>query len=237
MAARAVRKSAARYVKNSQSGSSLKVVVDIVERYVTEVQKVFVFVTSLSLIVRSFIKKHKYNDKKHNSLVLYSRQMHRIKATFGVRPKELSVRFSALYLALFFVVASVVQLVGFEDFPDIIASYGLPIDPSFATVIAATIVSLEVLAVPFLLTMKLSPLMRALSAASGLLVLLFWLTIGLWQNLASPSIENAGLFGSLVTVPQGWWLVSYMVALLVLFGFTVWAMTPHIRRSRSKRAK
>lgn len=152
--------------------------------------------------------------------------MHFIVATRGRLPKELSVWAAAFYLALFFVVAAVSQLFAFETYGDIIATYGLPIDSAFHNVIAAIVVTLEVFAIPFLLTMKLSLLMRIISMVSGWLVLVFWLVLGIWQSTVTFEIPNAGLFGERIGLPQGWWLVFYMTALVVLSVYVSYKLWP-----------
>jgi hypothetical protein len=155
--------------------------------------------------------------------------MHFAKAT-RVKQQKLSVWAAAVYLALFFVIAAVSQLFGFETFSDIIATYGLPANDVFNKVAAALIVILEVFAIPFLLMMRLSLLMRVVSMVAGWLVLIFWLAVGVWQSMVSFYIPNAGLFGSKIDLPQGWWLVFYMVALITLTVYVSYHLWPIISR-------
>jgi hypothetical protein len=161
--------------------------------------------------------------------------MHLATAVKGKWPKDMSARAASLYLALFFVVAAVSQLFAFENYPDVIASYSLPGLWGFDLPIAATIVALEVAAVPFLLVMRLSYLMRIVSMVCGWVVLGFWLFIGLWQSYVSFYIPNAGLFGSEVKLPQGWWLVSFVVALIAIAAYVAMAMWPIHRTPSHKR--
>lgn len=125
-----------------------------------------------------------------------------------------------LYSALFFVTTAVLQLFAFEHFPTIIANYRIPVlSPDFSLLVAMIVVVLEVLAIPRLLNMRTSPTIYFASSLAGWLVLVFWLAVGLWQSTADFVIENAGLFGSKVYLPQGWWLVTYMVILLTLLSY------------------
>lgn len=158
--------------------------------------------------------------------------MHFARASRVKPPQRLSVWAAALYLAFFFVVAAVSQLFAFETFSDIIATYGLPLDEAFNKVAAAVIVTLEVFAIPFLLMMRLSLLMRVVSMVSGWLVLIFWLAVGVWQSTVSFYIPNAGLFGSKISLPQGWWLVFYMAALVTLSIYVSYHLWPGVGRRK-----
>ena len=149
--------------------------------------------------------------------------MHFAKAQATQKPSQFSIKAASVYVAFFFVVAATAQLFAFENFPQVIESYGTPFDNGYASLMAAIIVILEVFAIPSLLWMKMSPLMRVVSATSGWLVLLYWLFVGIWQGSVDYHIANAGLFGAEVIVPQGWWLVSYCLILLILLGYVSWS--------------
>lgn len=130
---------------------------------------------------------------------------------------------ASIYLAFFFVIAALTQLFAFESYPDVIRGYGLPMANEAALPVAALVVCLEVFAIPYLLWMRVSSLMHRVSVASGWLVLLYWLGIGVWQSIADFHIANAGLFGSKLLLPQGWWLVSYVTVLIILMTFVSWS--------------
>jgi len=160
--------------------------------------------------------------------------MHTVIASYGRRPTSSSVQAVAWYLTIFFVVASVSQLFAFEDFPTLMDG-SLRGGIYQATTFAALVVVFEVFAVPFLLSMRVSILMRYVSLVSGWLALIMWLLLSLHQN-TDPGVLNAGLFGTKIIVPSGWWLTTFLVALLVLQGFATWGMRPwnqppHARRS------
>lgn len=159
--------------------------------------------------------------------------MHFAKAQSPKRPTQSSVIAASLYIAGFFVAAAALQLFAFESFPDVIRSYGLPVAEELALPFAAIIVCLEVIAVPYLLWMKLSLLMRWVSMISGWLAIFFWLGVGIWQGVADFHIPNAGLFGAKILMPQGRWLVSYCAVLLILMVYVVWST----RRQLTHRSK
>lgn len=157
-----------------------------------------------------------------------------VKATLAPKLRSNNIFIAAMYLAGFFIIASVSQLFSFEDFPSVVGGFGLSIDQSFMPVIAALVVTLEVLAVPSLLQMKLSPAMRWLSRSSGWIVLLWWLGIGIWESSAEFTIQSSGLFGAAIGLPCGWWLVSYMVILLTLNGYVAWGTKRLHPKSKNK---
>jgi len=69
----------------------------------------------------------------------------------------------------------------------------------YALLLATKIVLLELLAIPFLLEMKLSMLLRAVSAFAGILVSYFWLLL----CLLTPSVTESGVFGATLSLGGG----------------------------------
>jgi hypothetical protein len=139
------------------------------------------------------------------------------------KPKTKNIRTISLALAVVFTGMAVAQLFTFEDFPAVIAHMWLPGDSS---VWAAGIVTLEVLALPFLLAMRVSLAMRAVSMVAGWLVVAMWLYITTWGNVSSDIIANSGLLGETISLPVGWWTVLFCMALGVLAAWTAWGMWP-----------
>lgn len=138
---------------------------------------------------------------------------------------ESSVLYARLYLALFFVVAVLSQLFAFEDYPAIISDYGVPLLSALSVPFAVLIVLLEIAAIPSLLGMSLSQELYRFSMIAGWTILVYWFSVGFWQSLSADLIANAGLFGAKVMLPQGWWLVCFIAALIVLRGFVSLAQT------------
>lgn len=139
---------------------------------------------------------------------------------------EPSVRWARLYLGALFIVMAVSQLFAFEDYPAIVASYGIPVLSNASSLVAIVIVLTEIIAIPVLIGMKISPLVAKISVVAGWFTLIYWLAIGLWQSTTDEFIANAGLFGAKILLPQGWWLVSFMTALIILHGFSALCRPP-----------
>lgn len=141
-------------------------------------------------------------------------------------PKTANVRAVGLLLAGIFTVMAVAQLFTFEDFPALIADFLLPSGSKMAPLIAATIVTFEIFAIPFLLGMALSPLMRWTSMIFGWVVVAMWILISLWLNLADTVATTAGFLGTTVKVPVGWWTVFFSLALAILMVWVSWGQWP-----------
>lgn len=141
-------------------------------------------------------------------------------------PKTTNVRLLSLGLVAVFVVLAVAQLFMFERFPNVLASYWLPGGTPTARLLAALLVSGEVLALPFWLSMRLSLAMRVLSMGLGWLVTLTWLLLALWANLTTNAMSNIGILGREITLPVGWWAVCLFMALGVVVAWVSWGMWP-----------
>jgi hypothetical protein len=155
-----------------------------------------------------------------------------VQATAAPKPKTKNIRTVGVALAGVFVMMVVAQLFTFEKFPEVISAMWLMPDQSLTSVKAAIIVALEVAAIPFLLAMRLSPLMRIFSMAAGWLVIAAWLIVTLCQNLSSNVIANSGLLGATVKLPVGWWDVLLCVALGILAAWAAWGMWPFPERTK-----
>lgn len=153
--------------------------------------------------------------------MVYYYHMQFATAQEAIIPKQLSVKLVSLILAFLIVIAALLQLFSFEDYPAIVESY---IEPLFGVAglglpLAALIVALEILAIPHLLWMKLSPLMYYVSKVSCWTVLVYWFFVGVWQVAGDLVNNSAGLFGPKILVPQGWWLVGYSLILIVMMSY------------------
>ena len=140
--------------------------------------------------------------------------------TSSIHPhKTKSARILSWIVAGMLLVMLLSQLYGYEAFAALLFDI-VPFHDSTQTIIfAAFIVTLELLALPYLLEMRLSKLMRFCSAVSGLLVGLFWL----FMSLTSAHAANSALFSDTIEVPGGiiaavWSLilVSCMISVLYL---------------------
>lgn len=151
---------------------------------------------------------------------------HHVRATPAPAPKTDNIRGVSLLLAAIILLMAVAQLFSYEKFPDLIGSFWLPGGDFTAKLLAAVIVIVDVFALPFLLRMRLSPLMRVVSMVCGWLVVAIWFALSLWVNLATTGATNAGLLGATVSLPVGWWMVSLLAGVGVLTGWTSWGMWP-----------
>lgn len=116
-----------------------------------------------------------------------------------------------------FTLMAVSQLSGFEDMASLVSS-ALPVGTGLAPVAAAILVVFEVFAVPFLLGMRLSPLMRMTSLACGVAAILYWFGVGIYNVMDdSLSILNVGLLGNHLVVPAGGWLLLFLIGFTALF--------------------
>lgn len=155
-----------------------------------------------------------------------------VQPTSPTEPKTANIRLISLSLVAFFVIFAVTQLFKFEEFPAVIAGFWLPGGETTAKLVAALLVTGEVLALPFLLSMRLSPAMRVFSMALGWLVIVGWLFLALWANMTTNVIGSIGIFGATLAVPVGWWAVFFFGALGVLLAWASWGMWPTLPRRK-----
>lgn len=128
---------------------------------------------------------------------------------------------------------AVAQLFTFEDFPGVIAQMDLPGGEAFASIYAAFIVTVEIAALPFLLSMRLSPAARIVSMIAGWVAIAGWLFLSLWVNAVQPSTVDSGLLGATVSITAGWWEVFFSLALTVLAAWVAWGIWPLERKRKS----
>lgn len=134
-----------------------------------------------------------------------------------------SSQVSLLFAGLIALMA-VAQLFTFEDFIFLIEDLSLPLAlPPLLT--ASFMVIAEVMALPFLLRMTLSPAFRWLSMALGWLVVVFWLFVSFWIWLQSPQVDTVGFLGA-ITLPPGPWMVLFSISLAILAIWSSWGLWP-----------
>jgi hypothetical protein len=91
------------------------------------------------------------------------------------------------------------QLFKFEDFASVLAVVLSYNDQALLTVTAALVVVVELFALPYLIGMAVSPLLRIVSGICAAGTALFWLI----SALTSSHADNSGLFGAGVAMPGG----------------------------------
>jgi hypothetical protein len=152
--------------------------------------------------------------------------MKQVKVTVAPTPRTENSKTVALLLAGLLAIMVLLQLFSFEKFIPLLESYGLPGGHGTATLVAGVLVVTEVFALPFLLQMPMSRLMRIVSMVCGWLAVSLWLKLSLWANLTTNSIDNVGFFGTSVSLPIGWWAVLFTAALGVLVIWSAWGLWP-----------
>lgn len=139
----------------------------------------------------------------------------------SVTPARGTVRTKSTWLlsllcAGMFLVMLMTQLYGYEAFSGILSQLHGGSEKS-AMVLAAVIVTAELLALPYLLSMYISRLFRFFSAALAFFVSGFWLFTAFTNAHAS----NAGLFSDTFELAGG---LLVAVWSMVLFGAVCWVL-------------
>ena len=190
---------------------------------------------SLCLIVAVKCPEHKHFDKKYNEW--YAGGMYTIVARY---PKVRSPQAVVLgVLAAVYLVAMVfLQLFDFEDMPSILRYFWGAGSESAMLVLAALLVTTELLVLPALLGMKLSPLLRLVSVGAGVATALYWVVASLSVVLGAHS-RNPGMFGDKFTEASGLLLpaaTAVLVALIAAYWASAYgAMLPTAKPSKKHR--
>lgn len=152
--------------------------------------------------------------------------------TKSTTPKSKNIIPITLLYGGVLVVFAVAQLFSFDDFQQLIDSFWLPGGAPMAYFLSGFIIVAEVFALPFLLRMRVSPLMRIISMGLGWIVPLFWLFISLWLVLTVNAVTNVGFIGTTLKLMPGWWSVFFSLALLVLAIWASWGLWPRATRHK-----
>lgn len=117
-------------------------------------------------------------------------------------------------LAAVYLFLAIMQLFTYEQFADITAAYGLVGGNITATALAFAIPLLEVLSLPFLLSMKLAYRWWAVSRVATLSTAIVWLFLAFILNIQGNHVAESGLFGATLLLPVGTWMVLFTGLLL-----------------------
>ena len=134
------------------------------------------------------------------------------------------------FLALLLIVMVVAQLVDLQGFMAVLQTYKLPHSESSVQILAAVLVIAEVFALPFLLRMRLSWLMRWFSLFCGWLAVLIWIGLVWWALGKYLAPANVGYFGSFINWPLGTAALLYVAVLLVLMALVSRLLRHDFRR-------
>jgi hypothetical protein len=138
--------------------------------------------------------------------------MKKIVATKAPKFRSETARRLAWAYAVTLIVMAVGQLFAFEKFIPLLQGYQLPGGYGTAATIGSVVVFTEVFALPFLLGMSLSSLMRAMSKAFGVIVPSVWLVLAVHAYITNIIPDNGGMFGSYAPV-----LVSLQLLLSLIY--------------------
>jgi len=136
-------------------------------------------------------------------------------AVRALEPKSQTAKIIAWVYTAILTVMVVAQLFAFEDFVPLFHDMAFPGGDGTGSLLAGLIVFGEIFAIPFLLRMALSPLMRWFSLVLGLLVPLAWLFVSCWLQGHSGTTATAGILGVKVTISASTQLVVSLVLLVV----------------------
>lgn len=151
--------------------------------------------------------------------------MKRIVATWPSEPKTKdSARAAQVYAGILVIIVTV-WLLGFNHFVVALDSYDLPVSNN-GLAAAIYFVCLAILALPFLLRMKLSPAMRLVSMSAGLLTSLSWLGLSVWSTIYAHQIHHTALFAPALELPPGWWMITLAASIFVLSAWSSWGLWP-----------
>lgn len=143
-----------------------------------------------------------------------------VQAQPAAPPRSSTAAQIALLYAGILTIMAVAQLFTFEEFMELFFSFELPLPRLLEALFVPLLVACQVVALPFLLRMTVSPAFRWVSMAAGWVVPIAWLYVTLSISNSYPLHETVGLLGTVVSLIPGWWAV----AVSVLFGLmSIWA--------------
>jgi len=180
-------------------------------------------------------RKRKRNDKKDNiifSVYTFSMSIF-VQPTLASTPKTKNIQRAALFYAAILIVMIVAQLFTFEEFVPLVVSFDFPGGDALAHFDAAFIIVAELLALPFLLRMSVSPAFRWVSMIAGWFVAATWLKFTVWLVVSGSIIHNVGFLGTAVEMTPGWWAIFASIILGILTSWASWGMWP--RQNHAKR--
>lgn len=147
-----------------------------------------------------------------------------VSASSAPKVKTQNSKIIAIFYAVILTVFAVTQLFWFQDMPGVYESFGF--SAVAAVAISGGVAALQVLAIPFLLRMRLSIAFRYLSMAAGWLVAIFWFGIALFLVITMKPVATIGMLGAHTPIMPGWWAVFINLALIIMAVWASWGMWP-----------
>ncbi len=154
------------------------------------------------------------------------------------KPAKTSDAQKVIYAYTFILIVFVLcQLFTYDDFLKLLEGFFTSGSAPIANILGSIIVTFELLALPFLLGMRLSHLMRVVSMVLGWLVPTIWLLLSIWINVTPNNINSICFLGALVDIIPGWWAVAVSLALAILAIWSSWGLWPLGTKSSSTKTK
>ena len=152
-----------------------------------------------------------------------------IKPVEAKKPKTKESQKVALLLGVILLIMSLTQLIFMSGMIGALYSVTPGITYHDASALAATIITLELLSLPFLFRLKLTHGLRSVSMVAGWLVLLMWLLVSIWASAVSSVngiIQPIGVFGNLVPAMSGFIAIIFVLMLSVSMAWASWGLWP-----------
>ena len=146
--------------------------------------------------------------------------------TKASKPKTKDSEKMAYAYAALLTVLVLCQLFTFDEFLNLLISFNLPGGEVMANLVGSLIVISEVFALPFLLKIDLSPLMRIVSMVFSWIIPATWLKLAIWLVANGNYGLNFGLLGTLVDLNIGWWAIFFSLAMGIMAIWSSWGLWP-----------
>lgn len=140
----------------------------------------------------------------------------KIKATLPPKLKKPYALKVLWVLAIIMIGFALAHLVRIDKLIPTIGGILTPVGASWFVVL---VVIVEVFALPYLLQLRLSPLMRVVSGAFVVLAPLAWTCLAIWT---AGSGHSTGQFSSYISTPGSWWLIIFNLAWLSVSYWVLW---------------
>ena len=148
-----------------------------------------------------------------------------VSATEAKAPRTKTSGQMAYVLAALLTIMLIGQLFTFETFIEWIASLNLPLNDMGVYLTASIIVITELLALPFLLRMSLSPAFRWVSMVFGWIAVSVWVFFASWTLFVVAS-DLIAFIGTVAPVAPGWWALLFSIATAILTAWAAWGLWP-----------
>lgn len=145
-----------------------------------------------------------------NQLRRYNKHMKKSSKQSKKRIETTTPQAMRLVLAGYLLVLLVLQLFTFEQFPELVATAG--VGGVYSYIVAIALVVVELMALPYLISMKVPTRLQKLSLVSLILAMVGLSVLEVSAYLSGQTV----VFGATFGLPGGSWSLLFMAALWVL---------------------